>query len=68
MPGMDQAKPSGCRYRSDMTSVAAPPENRMPKTQEASWASVSLPAAPTARVTAMGPEAEKTRPMAPLDT
>ena len=48
-------------------SVAAPPENRIPKPHEASWSWVSPPAAPTARVTAMGPEAVKTSPMAPLD-
>ena len=51
-----------------MTSVAAPPEKRMPNTQDASWPSVSPPAAPTARVTAIGPEAAKMRPITPLET
>ena len=63
---MDQANPSGWRYSSDITMVVNPAERKIPQTQEAISAWDNPPAAPTARVTAMGPEAEKTRPITPL--
>ncbi len=66
VPGIDQAKPSGRRYTSDITNVARPADRKIPKTQDASWASVRPPAAPTAKVTAIGPDAEKTNPITPL--
>ena len=46
--------------------VASPAETKMPKTQEAICSSDSPPEAPTASVTAIGPEAEKIRPIRPL--
>lgn len=66
VPGMDQANPSGWRYSSDVTRVAAPAESRMAKTHEASCAAVSPPMEPTARVTASDPDAENTNPITPL--
>ena len=49
-----------------MSRVASPADRNIPNTHEANSAWVKPPAAPTASVTAMGPEAEKTAPRAPL--
>jgi hypothetical protein len=50
-----------------MSRVAAPAERKIAKTHDASWACVSPPRDPTARVTAIGPEAENASPTTPFE-